>query len=218
MVSGLALFAVVFLVAHNSGSNISIVPKAATPAGGSVPLVPAESAGIPLGSGNQQAADPNRLRVRTPSDNPSVLGTNRDAESNKLPGPEQFYLYEEYANATSTLYADELVGDGATASTDDIVAVAYRGWLTDGTLFEQSPVNKDGLREPFVFKLGAGQVIPGWEQGIIGMQAGGRRRLVVPAVLGYGERGNNSIPANAMLIFDVELAQVQKPPNPAVGL
>lgn len=87
----------------------------------------------------------------------------------------------------------------------DIVTVDYRGYLTDGTVFDES--YKRG--QPFSFSVGAGQVIAGWDEGLLGMKVGEKRRLTIPANLGYGQGGiPGVIPANATLIFDVELRKI----------
>ena len=97
-------------------------------------------------------------------------------------------------------------GSGATAKAGDKVSVHYTGWLTNGTKFDSS---RD-RNEPFNFNLGAGQVIPGWDEGVAGMQPGGKRRLTVPAHLAYGPRGAGGvIPPDAVLIFEVELLAIQ---------
>ena len=93
-------------------------------------------------------------------------------------------------------------GAGAVAKAGDTVHVHYTGWLTDGKKFDSS-VDRGS---PFDFKLGAGMVIKGWDEGVAGMKIGGKRQLHIPAELGYGARGaGNAIPPNAELIFDVEL-------------
>ena len=103
-------------------------------------------------------------------------------------------------------YIDEVVGDGATAQAGKAVSVHYTGWLEDGTKFDSS---RD-RGQPFTFNLGAGQVIKGWDEGVAGMQVGGKRRLIIPSELGYGQRGAGGvIPPNATLIFDVELLGIQ---------
>ena len=99
---------------------------------------------------------------------------------------------------------DEVVGAGAEAVAGSVVSVQYTGKLENGTVFDTS-VGK----APIEFPLGQGYVIPGWEQGIVGMKVGGKRRIVIPPSLGYGAAGAGStIPPNAHLVFEVELLAV----------
>jgi FKBP-type peptidyl-prolyl cis-trans isomerase FkpA len=106
---------------------------------------------------------------------------------------------------------DLRVGSGAAASTGSTVSVNYVGWLYDGEDPEKKGEQFDASKEgrPFVFWLGASQVIQGWEQGVVGMQVGGLRRLIVPSTLGYGRSGaGQTIPPNASLVFEIELLSV----------
>ena len=101
-------------------------------------------------------------------------------------------------------YLDLKVGTGTVAKAGRLVTVNYRGTLTNGKMFDQSYG-----REPFSFPLGGGQVIKGWDEGVAGMKVGGKRRLIIPASLGYGARGaGDAIPPNSTLIFEVELLAV----------
>lgn len=99
---------------------------------------------------------------------------------------------------------DLKVGTGAEVRPGFDVRVHYTGWLTSGTKFDSS---RD-RREPFQFKLGKREVIPGWEIGLLGMKVGGKRRLTIPPELGYGPEGQGEIPGNATLIFEIELLDV----------
>jgi len=102
-------------------------------------------------------------------------------------------------------YTDDQVGTGAEATTGKTAVVHYTGWLMDGKKFDSS-VDRN---QPFSFPLGAGQVIKGWDEGVAGMKVGGKRKLIIPASLGYGSRGAGGvIPADAELTFEVELLKV----------
>jgi len=99
-------------------------------------------------------------------------------------------------------YVDVVEGTGAQAGAGQTVTVHYTGFLMDSTKFDSS-VDRG---EPFQFRLGAGQVIKGWDQGVLGMKVGGKRKLIIPSQLGYGDRGiPRVIPPGAQLVFDVEL-------------
>ena len=98
------------------------------------------------------------------------------------------------------------VGTGATAEPGKHVTVHYTGWLADGGKKFDSSHDRG---KPFTFLLGGGDVIKGWDQGVAGMKVGGKRKLVIPAALGYGDRGAGGvIPPGATLIFEVELLKV----------
>jgi FKBP-type peptidyl-prolyl cis-trans isomerase len=103
-------------------------------------------------------------------------------------------------------YTDEKEGTGDRAQAGDTVEVHYTGWLKDGKKFDSS-VDRG---KPFSFKLGAGMVIKGWDEGVAGMRVGGKRKLIIPPDLGYGKRGaGNVIPPDAELTFDVELLKIK---------
>lgn len=100
---------------------------------------------------------------------------------------------------------DLVVGTGTAAASGQKVTVHYTGWLTNGTKFDSSKDRGD----PFVFPLGKGQVIKGWDQGVQGMKVGGKRKLTIPPGMAYGSRGAGGvIPPNATLVFEVELLGV----------
>ena len=108
---------------------------------------------------------------------------------------------------------DQQEGEGKEATTGSPVVVHYTGWLYDESAADNKGEKFDSSRDrndPFMFNLGAGQVIKGWDQGVAGMKVGGQRTLIIPAELGYGARGAGGvIPPNATLEFDVELLDVQ---------
>jgi len=104
-------------------------------------------------------------------------------------------------------YEDLSPGEGEPAGPGQRVSVHYTGWLTDGGQFDSS---RD-RNEPFSFVLGRGMVIRGWDEGVAGMRVGGRRKLTIPAHLGYGDAGAGGvIPPNAILVFDVELLAIER--------
>ena len=112
---------------------------------------------------------------------------------------------DEVTTPTGLKYTDTLEGAGASPERGKKVTVHYTGKLTDGKKFDSS-VDRG---EPFAFTIGVGQVIKGWDEGVMSMKVGGKRTLVIPPDLGYGARGaGGAIPPNAELIFDVELLGV----------
>ncbi len=127
--------------------------------------------------------------------------------SNDTFAPELNVDLSAMTQTPSGLYYQDLeIGSGTEAQNGADVTVHYTGWLTNGTKFDSS-VDRG---TPFVFQLGVGQVIAGWDEGVRGMRVGGKRKLVIPAALGYGDSGSgNVIPPGATLVFDVELLDVQ---------
>ncbi|HZT07196.1 MAG TPA: FKBP-type peptidyl-prolyl cis-trans isomerase [Chloroflexota bacterium] len=111
----------------------------------------------------------------------------------------------ETTTASGLRYIDVVEGTGPMPQAGQTVDVNYTGWLENGQMFDTS--QKRGT--PFEFRLGAGQVIKGWDEGVATMKVGGKRRLIIPPDLAYGDKGGGSaIPPNATLIFDVELVKV----------
>ena len=109
--------------------------------------------------------------------------------------------------ASGLKYTDVKVGSGASPVKGKQVKVHYTGTLENGKKFDSS-VDRN---EPFIFVIGVGQVIPGWDEGVMSMKVGGKRKLIIPSKLGYGARGAGGvIPPNATLLFDVELLDVAK--------
>src|SRR5256886_6905679 len=114
---------------------------------------------------------------------------------------------KEVVTKSGLKYQDLKVGDGQEAKKDDVVSVHYTGRLTDGKKFDSS-LDRD---RPFEFRLGAGMVIKGWDEGVAGMKVGGKRKLTIPPDLAYGQEGRgNVIPPNATLVFEVELLAIKK--------
>jgi FKBP-type peptidyl-prolyl cis-trans isomerase len=108
---------------------------------------------------------------------------------------------------------DMAVGSGEQIASGKTAVVHYTGWLFDKSAADHKGTKFDSSRdrgEPFRFPLGGGQVIKGWDEGVVGMKVGGQRQLIIPPDMGYGARGaGNSIPPNATLLFDVELLAIE---------
>lgn len=104
----------------------------------------------------------------------------------------------------TTLQIEDLtVGTGATVAAGDLITVNYTGTLLDGRQFDTSIG-----RTPLTFRVGAGSLIPGFEQGVLGMRVGGKRRLTIPPALAYGAAGNSRIPPNSTIRFEIDLLSI----------
>lgn len=151
----------------------------------------------------------NNLGQLTPNGDGSGGSSPPSSSQPKALDPSTFGQYEKYKDGESALFGDMQVGSGEELTTGKKAAVYYKGWLTNGQLFDMSRPDKDGNVQPFIFELGAHQVIPGWEQALAGMKVGGTRLVIVPPAVGYGASGQGSIPGNSVLVFQVQLLAVQ---------
>ncbi len=106
--------------------------------------------------------------------------------------------------ATQVIMQDAVIGSGRIAQAGDRITVNYTGKLQDGTVFDTSLG-----KTPYTFVLGAGEVIPGWDQGLVGAQVGTKRILIVPPMLAYGPSDYGPIPGNSTLMFEVDVLQVE---------
>ena len=139
-------------------------------------------------------ADPqNGKSAQAPKDGKATETIQTEAE-----GPET-------STPTGLKYVDLTVGEGAEAVPGKTVTVHYTGVLENGTKFDSSL----DRQEPFTFRLGAQEVIDGWDQGIAGMKVGGKRKLTIPPELAYGDQGSGAIPPGSTLIFEVQLLGVE---------
>ena len=112
--------------------------------------------------------------------------------------------------ASGLVIEDLVVGDGAAAAAGQRVSVHYTGWLSEGGKAGKKFDSSKDRGDPFMFSLGRGEVIRGWDEGVNGMKVGGKRKLTIPPDLGYGARGAGGvIPPNATLLFEVELLGVR---------
>lgn len=140
----------------------------------------------------------------------ALAGCNRDKNAGTpAAAPEAAAVADTSPQTFQTI--DTVVGTGKVATAGQMVTVNYTGWLLAPKAPQQHGAKFDSSigREPFTFRLGSGMVIKGWDQGVAGMKVGGKRTLIIPAALGYGEEGAGPIPPNANLVFDVELLDVQ---------
>jgi hypothetical protein len=189
---------------------ISITPES--------PIPPPSSKGFALGVATSKgtgSSSPENLPSQQngiasanqpPSDLPPLMTLPQSQQSSSLPGPTEFGQYEQYNKNPSALFIDVLGGKGMEVKLGSKLTVQYKGWLTNGKEFDESYARG----QAFTFQEGSHAVIKGWEEGLFGMKAGGKRRLVIPAAEGYGSSGQGTaIPPNSLLIFDVELVAVQ---------
>ncbi len=113
---------------------------------------------------------------------------------------------EHKTTDSGLIIEDIIVGDGLTASPGEKLSVQYAGTLPNGTKFDAS---RDHGDEPFTFTLGKGDVIEGWDEGLVGMRVGGKRKLTIPPALAYGNEGSGVIPPGSTLVFIVELLKIE---------
>lgn len=107
---------------------------------------------------------------------------------------------------------DLKIGTGASVKEGDTISVNYKGMLINGSVFDSTQG-----KEPFSTQIGMGKVIKGWDEGLLGMKVGGLRRLTIPPGLGYGGQNVGNIPANSVLIFDIELIKIEEKPTPTAS-
>jgi len=134
----------------------------------------------------------------------AFLSSSQEPQTNTMPTQQNEQGQNEQP-ATELTIEDFRVGTGVEAKTGDTVSVNYKGTLLNGTTFDSSY----DRGTPFSFTLGQNSVIQGWERGVLGMRAGGKRKLVIPPDLAYGPRAIGLIPANSTLVFEVELLEIK---------
>ncbi len=127
-----------------------------------------------------------------------IFGLNQKADQKMVPEP-------TLAQAEKLKIEDIVIGTGQEVKSGDNIVIHYKGTLTDGTKFDSSY----DRGQPYETQIGVGQVIQGWDEGVIGMKVGGKRKLTIPPSLGYGDQATGSIPANSILIFEVELIEIK---------
>lgn len=138
----------------------------------------------------------------------AASGSGQSSQTNPF-DPTTYAQYDKYLKDTSGLFADAQMGTGTALTASHKAVVLYRGWLTNGKVFDESRKGSDGKYAPFTFTLGSHEVITGWEQALAGMKVGGVRLVIVPPSVGYGATAQNGIPANSVLVFQVQLVDVQ---------
>ena len=149
-----------------------------------------------------QAPSPGKAPAPSPAPPAAAAESEAAAAARKLGAPTTNPVVK---TPSGLEYIDVNAGDGAPARAGQTVTVHYTGWLVNGQKFDSSL----DRNQPFSFKLGSRQVIPGWDEGVAGMKPNGVRKLIVPPALGYGSRGVGPIPADSTLIFEVQLLKAQ---------
>ncbi|MEK7449610.1 MAG: FKBP-type peptidyl-prolyl cis-trans isomerase [Planctomycetota bacterium] len=136
-------------------------------------------------------------------------GSDEEKEPPKLPEPQPIVVQNPVTMTTTSglQYVDTMIGVGEEATSGSTVWVHYTGWLADGGKKFDSSVDRG---KPYPFTVGVRRVIKGWDEGVCGMKVGGKRKLIVPPNLGYGEQDKGVIPPNSTLIFELELIKVQQ--------
>ena len=155
----------------------------------------------------KQVAEPPAKKVEPPPQPALPLEPSPDM---KFDPPFDGASVAKSTTANGIAIEDYVVGEGPEAVKGGEVEVHYTGYLTDGSVFDTSLKRP----RPFSFELGAGRVIKGWDEGVAGMKVGGKRKLVIPAKMGYGERRAGKIPPNSTLVFTIELLSFTPPPPP----
>lgn len=207
MLSGVVL--AVGIIVYLRSNTASGTPVSAN--GKPIALTTSESNGASSATVPIDSTTPTPSKTSSPSSelrvvDPKSANTSGSSEAANIPGPDTFSQYEQYSDKTEALFGELRLGDGAVVEMNKQVTVHYKGWLTNGKEFDESYARGT----PFTFTVGAHRVISGWEQAILGMKVGGKRRFIVPASVGYGSTGQGtSIPPNSLLVFDVELLAVQ---------
>ncbi len=197
----LSIFAIggyVFYSINSSNNKANkVVSKTTSSSSGSSSLEVTDNSGLGGGLGNEAQS----LGASTEK------STANSAQESKK---QNFTEYEKYKAEKSALFGDVKPGTGNEVKINDKVSIYYKGYLTNGEIFDnQWPAKEGDKPKPYDFEVSSSSsVLPGLKQGIIGMKVGGTRRVIIPPAVGYGERGQGSIPPDSVLIMDVELLSV----------
>ncbi|HVX47748.1 MAG TPA: FKBP-type peptidyl-prolyl cis-trans isomerase [Candidatus Saccharimonadales bacterium] len=166
-----------------------------------------DSAGLNVSG---QASELGQLGNNSGGQSQGGQGSNNNAgNSNSGINPASFSQYDKYQSSKDALFGDIQKGTGPQLTAGHGASIYYKVWLTNGALVDQSPLSSSGQPQPYSFTLGGHQVIPGLEEGVYGMKMGGQRLIIVPPAVGYGSKGQGSVPPGAVMVFQVQLVNVK---------
>jgi len=191
-------------------SQKSIATQDVSAQPGSIPLSQDNSSGSNSQGTNQVNLQSNLGGSNSNSSSNSNSNLSGNAQNStstnsgsQEPSPSDFAQYNKYSTSQNALFGDVTLGSGQTAVAGSQVTINYKGWLTSGQLFDQNDTSS-----PLVFTIGKHEVVTGMEEGVLGMKTGGKRLVIIPPAVGYGATAHGSIPANSVLVFEVDLITV----------
>ncbi len=191
-------------------SNTQTAKKAVTKTVASNNIQTSEGSSLSVGDNGGLGAGIDMGQGQTLGDSTGGTPTGGTSGNTKPQQKEDFSQYEKYKDKTEAMFGEIKAGTGKEAVANKKVAIYYTGRFTSGQIFDQTKPEKVGQQpKPLVYTPGKHEVVLGLEQGTVGMKVGGKRRVIVPPAVGYGKDGRDPIPPNTLMIFDIELLEVE---------